>query len=460
MRTTGLRWVEAPTERSERPASLRRLANSVAGSGVLLFGLKIIGCALGLAMHLAFARLLGTAAYGTFATAFNAAALIALFAAGGMPLTASRFLPVYLSNGAHAHARAYLDTAAVMTVGGGLLGSGILIAAALMLHGGEADLARALAAASPLVLLLAAAQTATALLQALHRPFAAEAAFVVVRPLAATGLGAVLALPAFGLLDAVTALVAVGLASVAALFATAGSLRRALVSHPLARHALAARGRPAPSVWIRPGLLLLFLVGGAALAERLDVMVVSALADPEAAGIYSVAARFAALISLGSAAATVRALPLLAEQLARGARGAAARTLAQASRAALALAAAAGLLLAAAAGPLLGLFGSDFRAGAPALCLLVVAHVGLAAGGAACTALIASGNERRIAVVTGLGIVANVTGNLLLVPRFGMTGAAAATCMTMALTGLGLALTARQVLGLAVFAGRDLRAED
>jgi O-antigen/teichoic acid export membrane protein len=455
MRAFGLRWAEAPAAQREGAASVRRLANSVAGSGVLLFGLKIAGCGLGMAMHLAFARLLGAAAYGTFATAFNAAALIALFAAGGVPLTASRFLPVYLGQGAQAEARAYLETVAAATVGGGLLGSGVLMAAAAMLDGGDPDLACALAAASPLVLLLAAAQTATALLQAFHRPFAAEAAILVVRPLAAIGLGAVLALPAFGHLDAVTALVAVGLASLAALLVTAGSLRRAI-----ARHALTARGRFRLGVWMPPGLLLLFLVGGAALTERLDVMVISALADPEAAGIYSVASRFAALISLGSAAATVRALPLLAEQLGQGARDAAARTLAQASRAALALAATAGLLLAAAAGPLLGLFGPGFRGGATALCLLAVAHVALAAGGAASTALIASGNERRIAVVTGLGIVANVTANLLLVPRYGMTGAAAATCATMALTGLGLALTARQVLGLAVFAGRDLRAED
>ncbi|ACA18391.1 polysaccharide biosynthesis protein [Methylobacterium sp. 4-46] len=454
MRALGLPSAGAGARR-DRAASLRRLANSVAGSGVLLFGLKIAGCALGLAMHLAFARLLGAAAYGTFATAFNAAALVALFAAGGLPLTASRFLPVYLSNGARAEARAYLDTVAAATVGGGLLGSGILAAAAAMLGADDPGLACALAAASPLVLLLATAQTATALLQALHRPFAAEAAFLLVRPIAATGMGAVLALPAFGLLDAVTALIAVSLASLAALLATADALRRAI-----ARHALTARGRPSLGVWVRPGLLLLFLVGGAALAERLDVMVVSAFADPEAAGIYSVAARFAALISLGTAAATVRALPMLAEQLGRGDRDAAARTLAQASRAALALAAAAGLGLAIAAGPLLGLFGAGFRSGTTALCLLAAAHMALAAGGAASTALIASGNERRIATVTGLGILANVTANLLLVPRFGMTGAAAATLATMALTAFGLTLTARRVLGLAVFAGRDLRAED
>ncbi|ACL58107.1 lipopolysaccharide biosynthesis protein [Methylobacterium nodulans] len=454
MRAVGLQPAEAPAARSDRLAYLRRLASSVAGSGVLLFGLKLTGCALGLAMHLAFARLLGAAAYGTFATAFNAAALIALFAAGGVPLTASRFLPVYLSSGARAEARAFLETVAAVTVGGGLLGGGLLVGAALVLDASDVDQARALAAASPLVLLLAAAQTATALLQALHRPFAAEAAFLVVRPLAAIGVGAVLALPAFGLLNAVTALIAVGLASTAALVATARSLRRAI-----ARHELTARGRPRLAIWVPPGLLLLFLVGGAALTERLDIIVVSAFADPEAAGIYSVAARFAALISLGTAAATVRALPLLAEQLQRGARDAAARTLAQASRAAFALAAAAGLMLATAAGPLLGLFGPGFQDGTTVLCLLAAAHVALAAGGAASTALIASGNERRIAYVTGLGILANVAANLLLVPRFGMTGAAAATCATMALTGLGLALTARQVLGLAVFAGRDLRAE-
>lgn len=432
---------------------LRGIAGSgVASTGAMLFALKLAGCGLGLGMHLALARLLGVSAYGTFATAFNAANLVAIFAACGMPLTASRFLPRYLSLGERDLAKGYLDAAAVATLAGGLAGGAILLVSAALARAEQPELALALAAASPLVLLLSLAQTATALLQALHRPLAAEFPILILRPLLVAGACALLALPALRLLDAATALLVLALGSALALWPTGRALRGALA--PLD---LPARGRHPLRDWLAPGALLLLLVGGAALNERLDVMIVSAFVDPGEAGIYSVAARFGALISLGTAAATVRAMPMIAESLAQGDRGAAARTAAQSTRTALALAAIGGVPLFLGAGPLLSLFGPGFDSGATALRLLVAGHAALAFGGAASTALIASGNERRIAVVTGAGILANLALNLLLVPRFGMDGAAMATLATLALTGLGLVLTARRVLGIGVLSGRDLR---
>lgn len=430
---------------------LRGVAGSgVAATGAMLFALKLAGCAFGLGMHLVLARLLGVSAYGTFATAFNAATLISLFASGGMPLTASRFLPRYLSLGERDLARGYLEIAAFATLAGGGLGAVILLAAAFALRE-DVTLALALAAASPLVLMLSLAQTATALLQALHRPLAAEVPILVLRPVLAVAACGIMALPALGLLDATTALAALVVASVIALAPTGLTIRRTLA--PLD---LPARGRRALRDWLPPGALLLLLVGGAALNERLDVMIVSAFVDPAEAGIYSVAARFGALISLGSAASTVRAMPLIAESLARQDRAAAARTAAQATRTALALAALSGIPLLLGAGLLLSLFGHGFASGATALRLLVAGHVGLAFGGAAATALIASGNERRIALVTGIGILINVALNLVLVPHFGMNGAAAATLVSLALTGLGLVVTARRHLGIGVLSGRDL----
>lgn len=428
----------------------RAKAESVAGAGVLLFALKVAGCALGLSMHLVLARLLGTSGYGSFATAFNAASLIALFAACGMPLTASRFLPAHLGRGERAEARGYIEAVGLATVLGGLCGSVILLLAARL--NGDPLLSATLAAASPLVLLLALGQTATALLQALQRPLAAEFPILVLRPLLVISVCGLMLLPALGGLDAAAALLVLDGVSLALLIPVGLVLWRTLGTR-----ALNVQRRLLPATWLPPGLLLLLLVGGAALNERMDIMAIAAFADPELAGIYSAAARFAALVSLGTAAATVRALPTMAEQFARGARQEAGRALAQTSWTALCLAAVAGLPLLAGSGLLLGLFGPGFREGVPALCLLVAAHVALAAGGAASSALIASGNERHIAGVTALGLLVNAAGNLMLVPSLGMNGAASATLAAMATTGLGLVLTARRVLGLTIFTGRDLR---
>ena len=79
------------------------------------------------------------------------------------------------------------------------------------------------------------------------------------------------------------------------------------------------------------------------------------------------------------------------------------------------------------AGPfLLGLFGSGFRTGYPALVLLLLAQmVGVFAGPTA-QLLSVSGGERDCAGAVALSLASTCLLHLWLVPRFGLNGAAVA----------------------------------
>jgi O-antigen/teichoic acid export membrane protein len=83
------------------------------------------------------------------------------------------------------------------------------------------------------------------------------------------------------------------------------------------------------------------------------------------------------------------------------------------------------------AGPrLLGLFGSEFADGYPALSVLVIGHAIGALAGPIGFLVIMTGNQREGAWILGSAAVLNMVMNYFLIPRFGLLGGASATAIT------------------------------
>lgn len=145
-------------------------------------------------------------------------------------------------------------------------------------------------------------------------------------------------------------------------------------------------------------------------------------------GRYNAAVRVFQWLAFFAAFATTSALPWLARRHEEGALGEAVARLAQPLFAA--ACAAAGLLLPW-SGVLLGLaFGPDFDAAAPSLRWLLATLAMVFPGAAFLTALLAAGRSRAALAVTALALCVNLSGNTLLVPRFGAEGAAMMTLLT------------------------------
>jgi O-antigen/teichoic acid export membrane protein len=98
--------------------------------------------------------------------------------------------------------------------------------------------------------------------------------------------------------------------------------------------------------------------------------------------------------------------------------------------------------------PMLSLFGPEFVAGYPLLFVLVGGVVARAAVGPAESLLTMTGNQNVCALVYALALSLNIVLNFMLIPEFGLWGAAIATAIAMAFEALALSFTVWRRLGI------------
>ncbi len=98
--------------------------------------------------------------------------------------------------------------------------------------------------------------------------------------------------------------------------------------------------------------------------------------------------------------------------------------------------------------PLLMLFGPGFEAGYPLLFVLVLGVVARASVGPAESLLTMSGNQNVCAAVYGVTLTVNVTLNIVLIPAFGLWGAAIAMAGALACEAALLSFTVWRRLGI------------
>ncbi len=99
--------------------------------------------------------------------------------------------------------------------------------------------------------------------------------------------------------------------------------------------------------------------------------------------------------------------------------------------------------------PILWLFGTEFTAGYPLMFVLVLGLLARAAVGPAQGLLVATGHQNLTAAVMAVTVACNGGLNLLLIPQWGLMGAAAATATAFALESLTLHLAARRAMARA-----------
>lgn len=100
--------------------------------------------------------------------------------------------------------------------------------------------------------------------------------------------------------------------------------------------------------------------------------------------------------------------------------------------------------------PMLSLFGPAFSVGYPLLFPLVIGIVARASVGPCESLLTMSGNQNACAVVIALTLALNITLSIILIPRFGLWGAAFATAISMTFEAAALSWTAWRKLGIAM----------
>ncbi len=179
-----------------------------------------------------------------------------------------------------------------------------------------------------------------------------------------------------------------------------------------------------------------------------DVLIVAALASPAEAGVYAAASRFITTGTLVEAALRLALAPRLSAMLATGDLTGASELRTEATRW-LVLGSWPLYLCLGLYGPeVLSVFGEGFASGAPALAVLAGAMLVAMAVGNSQTVLLMSGLSRTQMVVKLVTVTICLGLDVVLVPRWGMTGAAVAWAVAVVVDALVVLALVRWKVGL------------
>jgi O-antigen/teichoic acid export membrane protein len=385
-------------------------------SGTLV--LKVINSGLMLLISLVLARILGARGYGAYAYAISWVTLFAMLATAGLSGLLTREVARYRVLEDWPPLRGILRWSDRVVLLASLAFAGAGAASLWWLQPNlEPVVAGCLWVGLLLLPLMAILQLRGSSTRGLGKVVEAQMPTMVVLP--GTFLYAVLGVY---LIAEPTPSDIVGLRAAAALVATlvaAWLLRRFLPDDaskavPEYRHA----------AWLRSAIPFLFLGTATIANQQIGIIMLGSIVSAEAAGIYDIAHRVAQLVGFVLLAVNMPLAPVVASLYARGELAQLQVVVVKSAR----VAAAGSCLIALALitfGPwLLRLFGRDFEAGLPVLVILCIGQVLNAAAGSVGLVLSMTGHERDTAKAIGIAAVSQVCFNLVLIPPWGILGAA------------------------------------
>lgn len=411
--------------------------------GVSVIAIRVLGAGLGLCAQVLASRLIGPEAFGHYALALVWLLLLGHGATAGTSQLVCRYLSHYLHRQEKQEAAGLVRFALALA---GAVAGLLTLAAILLVRSGLLGLDTATITLATLAFavipLIALQDFFEAVARGLDKPNLGIAPAFLMRHLAIiTGVGALMAMGVGADALFVLAMTVLGLvASVLVQFFL------------LERHLRGALGgaRPVYQVrkWFGTALPVALVDLCEVLFQNADILILGLFVPAEWVAFYFAATRlsqFLGYVPYGISAATAQKYAGLA---ATGRRGELEGLVAGATLLSTGLTVLAALALWALAGPLLGLFGPDYAVAAPVvpvLCLGVILTCALGPGEDVLTML---GEERACSAVFVLAALVNVGLNFLLIPFWGIMGAALATALALGVRAAVLAVLARRRLGL------------
>ena len=407
--------------------------------GALTLGLVTMGGYLtDYAFNLGLTRSLTPHGYGDFKVAFSFAYFFGLAVLLGGDRAAPMVLSPCLERGEQRKVWAYLRF---------YLGNGIALSLALIavtwtasfLHVGSPHPQHhhPLALAAVAVPLNAVAAMVSRTLQSAKRPAWAVVPWRIGLPVLQLALiGLVVGLRGrLGVEEAV----AIGIVVTASLAALQWHWMRRLGLVEIARAPESREGRQ----WLRASLPMMGTFMVALALNQSDLYFLEALGDEAEVGHYAAAATVAHLVMLGQTTVIGLIAPIARPAIESG-EATSRATLRQGHSMMLRVSIPLAVVLAAAGGPILSTFGSEYQVADAVLALLVLGNLTWALAAISSLWLQYQG---RAGIVLGISVATLAVDsvlNLLLIPRYGMTGAAAGTAATLSAAALATILARRR----------------
>lgn len=425
---------------SKDPNSLRqRFLRKAAGT----FGLRVASTALAFLTSILLARLLGVVGFGIYAYALSWGRFLTIPATLGLDNLLVREIAICQTRSSWGVARGLLSWANYAVL---ILSSGLGLIAVVLALGFRGDDPQTLLTFSLAMLMLpimTVRNLRLAAMRGLHHIVESLVPELVIAPvliIVLTG-GAYLLLQddltpawAMGLKVIVTVItLGIGMRSLNKVLPTA-------IKHTPPEYRIKS--------WIRSALPLAFLGSTFVINSQADLIMLGAIRGTEAVGLYLPVTRGAQLINFVTIAANTVLAPAIASFYSAGNTKKLQQMILKSTWSVfgVALLIATGLIVF--GRWFLLLFGAEFTQGHTALSILCCGQLVNAATCAVGWLLMMTKYERQMAMSDGLGAIVNIILNALLIPRWGIEGAAAATATSLATVNIINAILVQKQLSI------------
>lgn len=388
--------------------------------------MKIANTLFGLAVAVLLARSLGAGGYGVYAFAFSLVSLIAVPAQLGVPQLLVREIARYRFQKEWGLLRGLLRRSNQIVVGFSLALGAVAAGVAWFLYS-RADLVQTetFLWALPLIPLIALGNIRGAALRGLRRVIQGQLPEMVLRP------GFLLLLAGGTLLfSTLTPSVAMALHALAAALAFGAGTVMLVRFVPV--ETSNAEPQYETRAWIHSMVPLSLLAGMSVVNSQTDIVMLGLFTASEEVGIYRAATQGATLVVFLLSAINMVIAPYISQLSTAGDKARLQRLATTSARAILLAAFPVALVFVVYGETVLALvFGVEYASGHAPLAILCVGQLVNAAAGSVGLLLNMAGYERDTARGVAVATGSNVVLNLLLIPPFGMNGAAIATAVTL-----------------------------
>jgi O-antigen/teichoic acid export membrane protein len=419
-----------------------RLLQQAAGS----FGLRLIYTALTFVTNILLARFLGTEDFGIYNYTVTWSYLLAVFGTIGLDNLLVREVAIYCSQSAWGLLRGILRWADRLSLIFSLSLSAIAIGIGFFVVDMESNSAMFISFVSAIASLPFASlrNLRRGIMRGLDRVTIGFIPEMLIAPLAIL----ISAIAAYWILqERLTAAWLVGLYTV--ITAITLIISAMLVNRYLPSKIATVNPQFESQKWLHSALPFMFLEGIYVINARVDVLMLGALQNVEAAGIYVPVNRGAQLINFVLMAVCSALAPIIARLYAEGKSKQLEATVIKTARVALIPACLLTALLIIFSDRYLLIFGKEFVRGQTALSILCVGQLIFTATGLAGLLLNMTGKERYTAITGTISAGVNIILNYLLISRWGVSGAAMATSISVVVMNLINIILVRQKLGIA-----------
>lgn len=418
----------------------------ISGQTVATMGLRAAGLLLGAAVTIVIARVLSPERFGEFAFVLSVATIASIPPAIGLRQTLTRQTAYSVAQDDRASLPGLwlwaMQWAALAVL---LVSTSLAIWVVLWVD--APDLRRNLLIGLCILILLPAPQIFGGILHGLGRINLSLIPEAVLRPVIMLAIVAGL-VTIIGQGAVTVPMLLVGLACAIAIDALVGAaLFRRITGFRIAKAMASERVSNGPALrW--SALSFGAITGVHVINSNLDVVMIGLLAGDLQTGLYRAASVVSDLVVFGLGVVNFVILPRVAGLHAVGDRQALQTLVTASTRIITALALGGFVLIAGFGSVLLALlYGDGFSEGYSVLLILALGQLANALFGPVALLLNMTGNEKLTLIGVSLSVVINAGLNVLLIPRFGIEGAATATAATLIIWNLMLAVLLKRRVG-------------